>query len=106
MKNGYFKENIITNEGVVAGGICCGRGFTISWQNGPLGRDNEKKEPNGAFVEDIIDAMISRLECYQNSTFKCQENEDAIEALKIAAKRLDNRTKERESRKVEGTYNK
>ena len=35
-----------------AGGFVHGKGFRIDWQNGPLGRGNERQEPNGAFVED------------------------------------------------------
>lgn len=30
-----------------AGGCTSGNGFAISWQNGQLGRGEERKEPNG-----------------------------------------------------------
>ena len=104
MKTPYFKENWSDENNNPAGGTASGRGFTISWQNGPLGRDENRKEPNGAFVENILDAVIQRIEFYQASQFACSENELALLHLKIAAKQLDDRTKDRELRKVEGTH--
>ena len=106
MKNGYFQEHWNDENGNPAGGTSSGRGFTISWQNGPLGRGNERKEPNGAFVEDVIDAVIARIEFYQASGFACQENKDALDSLREAATFLDRRTKAREDRGVEGTHEK
>lgn len=105
MKNGYFQEHW-SDESNPAGGTSSGRGFTISWQNGPLGRGNERKEPNGAFVEDVLDAVIERIEFYQASKFRCIENAAALELLRAAAGRLDDRTKGRERRGVEGTHEK
>lgn len=100
-------ENHFSDEkGRPAGGITYGGGFAIAWQNGPLAVDGVRREPNGAFVEDVIAAVIGRLEFYQNSGFACVENEDALFALKEAARRLDDRTKGRESRGVEGTHSK
>ena len=104
MKNGYFQEHWRDEKGDPAGGTTSGRGFTISWQNGPLGRGEERKEPNGAFVEDVIDAAIGRLEHYQRSRFACADNADAIHYLRRAAAALDNRTKAREARGIEGTH--
>ena len=101
--NGHFNEFHL-DDGVPTGGISCGRGFTISWQNGALGRGNEKREPNGAFVEDVIDAVIRRIAAYQDSKFACPENADALASLRQAAKRLDDRTTSRETRDVEGTH--
>ena len=86
------------------GGMSQGKGFTISWQNGPLGRGNERKEPNGAFVEDVIWAVKDRLEYYQSSKFSCKNNQMAIEHLQYALDYLHNRTRDREKRKVEGTH--
>ena len=104
MLQGHFAEHWSDEKGRPAGGTSSGRGFTISWQNGPLGRGGERKEPNGAFVEDVLAAVIGRIEFYQASEFACQENVDALFALKEAAKRLDDRTKDRDSRAVEGTH--
>jgi hypothetical protein len=91
-------------SGIPAGGATFGRGFAISWQNGPLGRDPERQEPNGAFVEDIIIAAADRLEYYQRSRFVCQHNAEAMHHLAAALDWMNRRTAERESRKVEGTH--
>jgi len=92
------------SSGNPAGGTTFGRGFAIGWQNGPLGRDDDRQEPNGAFVEDIIKAAIDRLEYYQASRFACAYNADAINHLKWGLSCLEARTAEREARKVEGTH--
>jgi hypothetical protein len=104
MKIGYFQEHWEDHEGNPTGGTSSGRGFTISWQNGQLGRGNDRLEPNGAFVEDVLDAVIQRIEFYQNSKFACKDNQDALDSLYEAATFLDRRTKEREARQVEGTH--
>ena len=104
MKNGFFQEHWNDENGNPAGGVSTGRGFTISWQNGPLGRGNERKEPNGAFVEDVLDAVIRRIEFYQEGKFACKENRAALDSLYDAANLLDRRTKAREARQVEGTH--
>ena len=87
-----------------AGGVTQGRGFTISWQNGPLGRGAERKEPNGAFVEDVIKAAKARIDFYQDSPFNCVENEEARLHLQIALDALNRRTARREEAGVEGTH--
>ena len=86
------------------GGRTFGHGFTIAWQRGPLGRGPTRKSPNGAFVEDIIEAVIGRLDFYQNSEFVCEENTKALYHLRRARDVLNERTKERERRGVEGTH--
>lgn len=104
MKYGHFEEHWNDTEGKPGGGVASGRGFTIAWQNGPLGRGNERKEPNGAFIEDVLQALIGRLEYYQGTDFACPENSMALYHLGQAALALDARTKEREERNVEGTH--
>lgn len=106
MKTNHFDEhwNLPEDASIVTGGVSCGRGFTISWQNGPLGRGNDRKEPNGAFVEDVIEAAKRRLEAFQASKFECDQNEQAIACLYAALILLDERTKERDNKGVEGTY--
>ena len=58
MKQGFFEEHWVDENGNPAGGVSTGKGLTISWQNGPLGRigTDERSEPNGAFVEDVVGA--------------------------------------------------
>lgn len=91
-------------NGNPAGGCTQGTGFTISWQNGPLGRGEDRQEPNGAFVETVIQAAVDRLEFYQKSKFASVFNEDALNHLYAALKRLKERTADREARDVEGTH--
>jgi hypothetical protein len=100
----FFDEHWLDENGNPAGGVSTGTGFTISWQNGPLAVNGDRKDPNGAFVETIIEAVIKRIEFYQASRFNCIENANALEALKHAAECLDSRTKNREARGVEGTH--
>jgi len=104
MKAGFHAEHWLDVAGHPAGGCTYGVGFAISWQNGPLGRGGLRREPNGAFVEDVIAAVIDRLLFYQGSDFACEANEQAIAALRRAAIVLDERTTEREERGVEGTH--
>lgn len=100
-----FDQHHWTNdEGSPTGGCTTGNGFTISWQNGPLGRDGDRLAPNGAFVEDIITAALGRLEYYQTTKFECVENVQAIHHLQSALEMLRQRTEKRESRQVEGTH--
>lgn len=94
-----------------AGGYTEGRGFEIHWQNGPLAVDGERRAPNGAFVEDVIQAAIGRLRVYQEGPipggvgrFRCRENALAITHLEEALHWLQARTADRERRGVEGTH--
>ena len=100
-------QNVTDVNGNPTGGTFKGIGIDISWQNGPLGRDDERKEPNGAFVETVISAAKQRIEFYQmanNGKFSCRHNAFAITKLEEALHWLDARTKEREERQVEGTH--
>jgi hypothetical protein len=92
------------STGMPTGGTTSGRGFTISWQNGPLGRGGERLEPNGAFVEDVIKAALDRIEYYQGTRFASAYNAEAIVHLNAALRSLHNRTADREKRDVEGTH--
>ena len=102
-----FTSNHFTDsEGRPAGGSTYGRGFAIAWQNGPLvdPATGERGEPNGAFVEDIIQTVIDRLEFYQKGQFACPENARALGYLTCALGALNARTEAREARGVEGTH--
>jgi len=89
-----------------AGGVTQGVGFTISWQNGPLGKPGspERRPPNGAFVEDVIKAAADRLNFYQAGRFGCAENEEALMHLDAALGALRKRTERRTTAGVEGTH--
>src|SRR5947209_3373331 len=90
-------------DGNPDGGCTYGPGFAIAWQRGPLGHGANREEPNGAFVETIIEAVISRLRFYQRSKFECEDNGQAIAHLEIALTRLAARYEHRIARRVEGT---
>lgn len=91
-------------KGNPTGGHTSGTGISISWQDGALGRWDNRQVPNGAFVEGVIQAVVGRLEFYQRSKFKCRENALAITKLEEALHWLESRTRDREVRKVEGTH--
>lgn len=97
-------ENRVDENNNPTGGSVKGVGIDIQWQNGPLGHGENRQEPNGAFVEGVIEAAIQRLGFFQNSKFKCLENAVAIEKLQEALKCLESRTAARVLRNVEGTH--
>ncbi len=106
-----LSERVISNHfadegGRPTGGTTFGPGFAIGWQNGPLGREPSRSPQNGAFVEDVIAATISRIEFYQKSPFECEENALALVHLDKALAALKSRTAKREARQVEGTWSK
>ena len=99
-----IEQHDIDENGNPNGGITSGKGFLIEWQKGPLGCGENRKEPNGAFVEGVIAAAIGRIKFYQDSKFKCRENAIALTHLETALLWLQARTAEREKKGVEGTH--
>lgn len=97
-------EHYKDENGNPAGGIVKGVGLSVQWQNGPLGRGDDRKEPNGAFVETLISVAMDRLKFYNEGKFKCEENNFALIALKEALFYLNKRTERREKGKTEGTH--
>jgi len=107
MKQRLTETHTLDQNGNPAGGNTSSNGIAINWQDGPLGRGTDRAEPNGAFVEGVIQAAIGRLEFYQKANygkFACPENADAITYLETALLRLEKRTRDREEREVEGTH--
>lgn len=98
------QNHLMDDDGNPTGGYTQGKGITIDWQNGPLAVDGVRKEPNGAFVEGVIQAALDRLQFYQSSKFKCRENALAITKLEEALYWCQHRTRDREARGVEGTH--
>jgi len=103
MKQPLTVMNHTDINGCPLGGRVNSCGLSITWQKGPLGRDDARLEPNGCFVETVIQAAKQRLEYYQGSKFNCPENAIAILKLTEALEVLEARTPNREARKVEGT---
>lgn len=97
-------HDAVDADGNPAGGSTMATGISIRWQNGPLAVDGTRKEPNGAFVEDVIEAAIQRIEFYQRSKFHCLANAVALGHLYAAREALEERTRDRTDRGVEGTH--
>ncbi len=57
---------------------------------------------DGTTNEEVLQMMINRLEFLQ-AKHPCKENEDAIILLTLALSRLNDRTRDRRARQVEGT---
>lgn len=76
------------------------QGTTILFQNGPI----PEAGVNGITQEVLIAICIDRLECFQAGPYACAENGDALVHLKIAQQVLQERTKKRMERGVEGTH--
>lgn len=104
-RNQITALNDIDTNGSPTGGSVSGIGVSILWQDGPLGRP--PVSPNGAFVDDVIEAARQRLEFYQkasNGKFACRENAIAITKLEEALHWLYARRMEREERGVQGLH--
>lgn len=97
-------DNVLDDDGNPAGGWVQSTGLLINWQDGPLGRGEDRKAPNGTFVETVIRAALVRLEFYQAGKFRCRENALAITKLEEALHWCNHRTADREERQVEGTH--
>ena len=103
----FTAKNYVDDGNNPNGGTVEGVGIEITWQQGPLGRGEDRQEPNGAFVETVIAAAKQRIEWYQTVSdrrFACRENALAITKLEEALHWLNHRTAEREAREVEGTH--
>ena len=100
-------RNSVDEHGMPAGGSVDGVGLRISWQDGPLGRGNDRETPNGAFVETVLSGAHSRLNFYQTvggGRFQCAENAEAMEHIQKALDILAVRTRRREAAEIEGTH--
>lgn len=98
------EDHLLDKNGKPAGGTTVATGIRIEWQDGPLGRGDERAEPNGAFVEGVIQAAKGRLKFYQCGQFACEENAEALIKLEEALAACARRTAGREARSVEGTH--
>jgi hypothetical protein len=95
------QQHDLDTNGNPAGGATRSTGILIDWQNGPLGRGDERKEPNGAFVEGVIQAAIGRPFNFQTASNKklaCRETPSrSLKKLMWCEKR----TRDREEREAE-----
>lgn len=97
-------QNKFDENGIPTGGMVRGIGIAISWQDGPMGRPEARKEQNGALVEDLLEVCLGRLRQFQETKYGCPENVLATSAIEEALKWLRQRTEDREKRLVEGTF--
>lgn len=88
-------------DGEVLGGHVTGVGVDIAWQCGPAGPCREGV--NGAFVEDVIEAVIQRLVAYERTKYAHPANKDAIARLKQAIYSLNSRMAARRTDEKLGT---
>lgn len=78
----------------------------VRWQDGPLNRvgSPERLAPNGAFVEQLIQIALERIEFYNDNGFSCVENIAAVSSLRGVLMVLNERTARRVAQQVEGTH--
>lgn len=71
----------------------------VKFQKGPI----KEHGINGVHNEDLLVIVLDRLKGFQNTEFKCKENDKAIDAIEETLLWLRKRTYERVVRNVEGT---
>lgn len=59
---------------------------------------------NGLTNEVLLEVLIDRLTCFQQSAFACAENAEALDHLMCVREALHRRTEARTARGVEGTH--
>ncbi|MCC2381173.1 hypothetical protein LKM00_27660 [Bacillus wiedmannii] len=74
----------------------------IKFQEGPI----QTNGVNGAQIEDVIDALVERLQGFQNGGYPCRENALAITKLEEGRLWLNERTRKRQQQGIEGKYEK
>ncbi|MDR1695605.1 MAG: hypothetical protein LBR69_03100 [Endomicrobium sp.] len=72
----------------------------VHFQEGPI----RETRVNGVMNEDLLLMVLERLNCFQNSEFKCRENALAITKIEEAVMWLRKRTMGREEKGIEGTH--
>lgn len=77
-------------------------GIEILFQNGPI----KEFGVNGVTQEALLAIVIDRLRAFQAGPFKCVENELALQKVEDALWQLQERTKTRIARGVEGSHQK
>ena len=86
-----------------AGGSAVGPGFVITWQDGPVDQAAGEK-PNGAFIEDVLQAVVDRMEYFQEGEFACDENNAALSSMRHAQHCMMERRRSRDAQGVLGKH--
>lgn len=58
---------------------------------------------NGVTNEDLLSAVLLRMEAFQDTDLRCRETSDAMHHIKYALRSIEKRNKDRDSRNVRGT---
>lgn len=74
----------------------------VNFQSGPI----KEAGVNGVMNEDLLVMVLTRLEHFQQTDYRCKENAMAITKIQETLLWLRKRTMGREQRGVEGTYKK
>ena len=77
-----------------------GNALLVLFQNGPIGEAGV----NGVTQEVLLAIVADRLQAFQAGPYACEENGNALEHIKAAKRWLEERTKNRMARGVEGTH--
>ena len=72
---------------------------SVNFQEGPI----KEVGVNGVANEDLLLMVVTRLEGFQKSPYRCDENQEAINSILDAVSFLRRRTQSRIDRGVEGT---
>lgn len=93
-------------DGVLTGGKTTGKGFEVNWQDGPLVDPITEApvEPNGAFLQTMVEVCIGRLKAYQAGKHNSRENAVALTHMETAQLWLGKREADRAERGVLGTH--
>lgn len=79
-------------------GSTAGPAAKIDFQQGPI----QEVGINGCSNEDLLAIVADRLECFQKGKFACVDNAIALAGVHAALLHLNDRTKNRKKRGVEG----
>ena len=88
--------------GTAKGGYTLPQTCLIPFQNGPI----KEFGVNGITQEALLAIIIDRLRCFQAGPFACEDNAVALAQCQSALHTLQNRTRTRMARGVEGTNEK
>ena len=100
--HGANHEYFINYAGINILGDRVPRTIEVNFQNGPV----KENTLNGITQEVLLAIVIDRLEGFQSGQFACDANESALASTRAALKTLQDRTRDRMNRGVEGTQQK
>lgn len=90
----------VTNEGIQDAEPVC-----LNFCRGDKS-DDSKPRQQGVFVESVLEAVLHRLETVNTGDLANKDTSLAITYIENALLRLQRRSRDRKTRKVEGTYSK